>query len=86
MADFTRSVPAPTERGSGWSLALSSAGYLSSAMHFYAGTERRSVCQQRLRASRVPKPKQQQPQGTRFCQACEKWIVDHPKGGRRHHS
>jgi hypothetical protein len=84
MGDITRSVAAPTEVGSGWSLAFTSAGYLTQASHFYPKGERTSACKMRLRRARVPVNKGQVP--GRVCKGCEEWIAEHPDGGRRNAS
>lgn len=80
----TRDLPAPTVAGAGWSPGLTSAGYLTPVHHFYVQGERVSACPSHLRRSRLPKPRPQLPQATKFCKMCERWIQEHPNGGRRY--
>lgn len=77
-------VSAPSTPGSGWSPGLTSAGYLTQVHHFYPHGETRSVCEGHLRKSRAPKPKGQLPESTKYHTGCEKWVSEHPKGGRRY--
>jgi len=83
VGDLSEKIASPTTAGSGWAQALTSAGYVAQAYHFYPKGETRSVCQTRLRRYRPPTGSL--PDGVRKCPGCQEWISGHPDGGTRNY-
>lgn len=81
MGNLSQPIAAPKTEGSGWAQALSSAGYIARAYHFYPKGETRSVCAANLRRYRPPTGSL--PADARKCQGCTDWIEGHPDGGMR---
>jgi hypothetical protein len=67
-------------KGGGWSLGLTSAGYLTVKFHFYAKDERTPVCYSDHRRSARNPVSTNQTQPEQRCSMCTKWLAKHGDG------
>jgi hypothetical protein len=82
MAGQTSKVSGEKADGAGWAYGLNSAGYKSTAVHFFPAGSRTSVCSAKARIwGRVRTSRGALSPKDRICKGCLGWVEGHPDGG-----